>query len=84
MKLIIDLPDRIYKMNQNTTLNIADTEILEKAIRDGTPLDDVKAEIEASKWADRDTRIERNALAGGIDKALEIIDKHISGKVAND
>ena len=45
MKLIIDIPDRIYKISQNRTLNIIDAETLEKAVRNGTPLDDVKAEI---------------------------------------
>jgi hypothetical protein len=45
MKLIIDIPDRIYKINQNRTLNITDAGILEKAVRNSTPLDDLKAEI---------------------------------------
>lgn len=39
-------------------------------------LDKIRAEIEASRWTDKDTRIERNALASGLDKALEIIDKY--------
>lgn len=39
-------------------------------------LDKIRAEIEASKWTDKDIRIERNALASGLDKALEIIDKY--------
>lgn len=38
MKLIIDIPERIYKINQNRTLNITDSRILEVAVRDGTPL----------------------------------------------
>ena len=38
MQLVIDIPDRIYKINQNRTLNITDDEILEKAVRNGTPL----------------------------------------------
>ena len=38
MKIVIDIPDRIYKINQNRTLNITDDEILEKALRNGTPL----------------------------------------------
>ena len=36
----------------------------------------MRAEIEASRWTDKDARIERNALASGLDKALEIIDKY--------
>lgn len=39
-------------------------------------LDKIRAEIEASRWTDRNIRIERNALASGLDKALEIIDKY--------
>lgn len=34
----------------------------------------LKAEIEASKWTNRDFRFERNALASGLEKAIEIID----------
>jgi len=45
MKLIIDIPDRIYKINQNRTLNITDSEILERAVQNGILLDAVKAEI---------------------------------------
>lgn len=38
MQLVIDLPDRIYKIVQNRMLNITDAEILEKALKNGTPL----------------------------------------------
>lgn len=38
MQIVIDIPDRIYKINQNRRLNITDAEILEKAVRNGTPL----------------------------------------------
>ena len=41
-----------------------------------TVLDKIRAEIEASRWTDKNIRIERNALASGLDKALEIIDKY--------
>ena len=50
------------------------------AIEALSAIEDIKAEIEVSKWTDKDTKIERNALASGLDKALEIIDKHICGK----
>ena len=68
-----------------------------KALEQEPVLDKIRAEIEASRWTDKDMRIERNALASGLDKALEIIDKykaesevlevidkHISGKEANE
>ena len=38
MKIVIDIPDRIYKISQSRTLNITDAEILEKALRSGIPL----------------------------------------------
>lgn len=48
-----------------------------KKLREQEPvLDKIRAEIEASRWTDKDIRIERNALASGLDKALEIIDKY--------
>jgi hypothetical protein len=46
MQIVIDIPDRIYKINQNRRLNITDAEILEKAVRNGIPLDKIRAEIE--------------------------------------
>ena len=33
MQLVIDIPDRIYKIVQNRTLNITDDEILENALK---------------------------------------------------
>ena len=38
MKIVIEIPDRIYKIVQNRTLNITDDEILENALKNGTPL----------------------------------------------
>ena len=45
MKLIIDIPDNEYKYTCERTLH--DRSIWDDAIRNGTPLDDVKAEIKA-------------------------------------
>lgn len=47
-----------------------------KALEQEPILDKIRAEIEASRWTNKDIRIERNALASGLDKALEIIDKY--------
>lgn len=44
MKLIIDIPDHEYKYTCERTLS--DRTLWDDAIRKGTPLDDVKAEIE--------------------------------------
>lgn len=39
MQIVIDVPDRIYKfISQNRILNITDSGILVKAVRNGTPL----------------------------------------------
>ena len=49
----------------------------EYIMQEKSVLDKIRAEIEASKWTDN-TRLVRNALASGLDKALEIIDKYKS------
>ena len=72
MKLIIDIPDRIYKINQNRTLNITDSEILEKAVRSGIPLDDVKAEIKTKEMVETD--IERQFYNMALDDVNKILD----------
>lgn len=72
MKLIIDIPDRIYKINQNRTLNITDSEILEKAVRSGIPLDDVKAELQ--KLADDTWNMSVGSVSQGLEDAIEILD----------
>ena len=38
MQIVIDIPDRIYKITQNKRLNLIDGEIVENAIKNGTPL----------------------------------------------
>ena len=38
MQIVINIPDRIYKITQNRRLNLVDGEIVENAIKNGTPL----------------------------------------------
>ena len=38
MQIVINIPDRIYKITQNKRLNLIDGEILENAVKNGTPL----------------------------------------------
>ena len=38
MQIVINIPNRVYKIIQNKTLNIMDAEILEKAVKNGTLL----------------------------------------------
>lgn len=84
MKLIIDIPKERYNYivqrvedNKNEVNYLPD---IVHFIANGTPLDDVKAEIQASMYCDKDTRLVENANASGLKKALEIIDKHIIGE----
>ena len=39
-------------------------------------LDKIKAEIDKARFIDKDTRICKNALASGLEVAMQIIDKH--------
>ena len=55
MQIVIDIPNRIYKIVQNKTLNIMDAEILEKAVKNGTPLPKghgrlIDADVLRKKW----------------------------------
>lgn len=76
VKLIIEIPKDRY----TDILRIADVQIvrrmptLEQVVAHGIPLDDVKAEIEASMYCDKDTRLVKNANASGLEKAIEILD----------
>lgn len=52
MQIVIDIPDRIYNIVQNKPLNIIDSEIVEKAIANGTPLPDDAIIIDAKEQSD--------------------------------
>lgn len=78
VKLIIEIPKGVYEMCKD--LWFYDAKTLEGAVAKGTPLEDIKAEIQASMYCDKDTRLVENANASGLKKALEIIDKHIIGE----
>lgn len=43
-------------------------------------LDKLRAEIDKARFVDKDTRICKNALASGLEVALQIIDKYKGGK----
>ena len=43
-------------------------------------LDKIRAEIDKARFVDKDTRICKNALASGLEVALQIIDKYKGGK----
>jgi len=71
MKLIIDIPDNEYQYTCDRTLH--DRSIWDYAIRNGVPLDDVKAEIAEQM----ETEFLEESTIGmnfGLRLALEIID----------
>ena len=74
MKVVIDVPDKVYEMVMNTGTYGCYRFNSTKAIREGTPLDKIKAEIEELQtykmFAGEDTvYIEREDI-------LQIIDKY--------
>ena len=67
---------RLSGLRYKKIISDKDYDRLCKALDNENALDKIRDEIEANKWTDRNIRIERNALASGLDKALEIIDKY--------
>ena len=78
MKLIIELPNEVkdaFDNASNEDINFSYYDynsVIGKAIKNGTPLDDIKAEIETEK----ESMIQHNGTSD-LGLALEIIDKHI-------
>lgn len=70
LKLIIDIPDNEYKYTCERTLH--NRSIWDDAIRKGTPLDDVKAEMQ--KLADDPWNMSVGSVSQGIEDAIEILD----------
>lgn len=48
MQIVIDIPDRIYKIIQSKRLNLIDIDVLEQAVKDGTPLPKIHEMREAT------------------------------------
>lgn len=86
MKVIIDIPDHLYKLlkdlpsdsNEGTIENV-----LMKAVENGTPLEDIKAEIADYTLSDDEkTDMDEDSIKWGIKIAYDIIgkiDKHTKG-----
>lgn len=72
MKLVIDIPKRIYDVIQ---IRKDMTSELHESIRNGIPLEDIKAEIVEERKGYPSSADEYKT----INKVLEIIDKHIGG-----
>ena len=75
MKLIIDIPEEEYERIKDIPNDYK--LLIHKAVANGTPLDDVKAEIDEQYDRVKPYNID---VAEGLEMALEIINKHISGK----
>ncbi len=85
VKLIIEIPKNYLETIKHTVRSTAEngnTPLVFEIIADGTPLDDVKAEIQANMYCDKDTRLVKNANASGLEKAIEILDN--IGKAESD
>ena len=83
MKLIIDIDEDTYKsVIADSTTYVLDEILVENAIKNGTPLEDIKAEIEESMKRDNSYTSWSNGKNYAFNKALEIIDKYIEGKGA--
>ena len=76
MKLIIDIGDDTYKrVISDSKTYVLDEIFVENAIYNGTPLDDIKAEIETEKEKEK-AEINYGKVYV-YNKCLEIIDKHV-------
>ena len=84
VKLIIEIPKKTIAHIRSDYghgykgLYDEDREIIVNAIWNSTPLDDVKAEIEEK--ISHYNHFQGSNTAHGLEIALEIIDKHISGE----
>lgn len=67
-----------YAWDKRRVYEIAEEEInsMKKTPTIAEILDKISAEIEASMYCDKDTRLVENANASGLKKALEIIEKY--------
>lgn len=73
MKVVIDIPKEEYEsIKASVNKTSSDYRIL-----NGTPLDDIKAEINA--MADLSAKTNDKTLFGGLELALGIINKHTKG-----
>lgn len=74
MIMICNVPDEVVKNVKMGTW--CGSSVAEKMIANGVPLDKIRAEIDKARFVDKDTRICKNALARGLEVAMEIIDKY--------
>ena len=87
MKLIINIDEDDYEMckiaNEATSVRVRVSDNLRYAIANGTPLDDIKAEIEQLNPVDYGSMFSYESHNGARDMKndiINILDKHISRK----
>lgn len=75
MKIVIDIPKEIYELCVKDDYFVyKETDIIRQAIKNGTPLDKIRAEIEQIKEAEY--QIYGKGSWRFVDKCLNIIDKY--------
>lgn len=95
MKLIIDIPDNIYDAIKKAQTIISGQrsgktllQILVNSVENGTPLDDVKAEImsyrDSVDRAISEDEFKRDGMKIAYQDCIEIIDKHMSKRNKNE
>ena len=87
MKLIIDIDENIFTrlFDNGIPMDFADGIVMEKTIRNGIPLDKIRAEIgELEVYYDNDYFSGNRDAMFKCNDVLEIIDKYTKGNIKND
>lgn len=75
MQIVIDIPDWVIDKDEYTNYLGCMSEKLYEILQNGTPLDDIKAEINEAYQQSVTSNL---YYAEGLERAFEIIDKHIA------
>lgn len=81
MQIVIDIPEDVYIARKYGEISPWVTGTILDAVEQGTPLDDIKADIERLHYHPKLDFIKNDEV---VEMALEIIDKHISGDMRGD
>lgn len=73
MKLIIDIPEKAYKLRLTNPVWYDSN--IDKAIREGTPLEDIVAGIESHKWGNNEGS--KEIYNNAIDDVLTYIEEKL-------
>ena len=87
MKLIIDIPQDIYDYRDDEDYIKMSADKISNVLQNGTPLDDIKTEIEQLNPVDYGSMFSYESHNGAKDMkmdVLDIIDKHIGERSEDD